>query len=101
MIGSSTTAPTSRNHWLAGGAAACQIEIEGGTISGYMLIPRPAKHTTNQPSAQRNGVESCFSESPRQKPQPNSATSNGAGAVSTMPGQPNQRWWNVGLSIGV
>ena len=42
-----TSAPTSRKLLLSGGAAACQIVTDGGTIKGHRLTPRPAKQRTH------------------------------------------------------
>lgn len=97
----STTAPTSRNAWLSGGAAASQMLMEGGTMAGNMLMPSPAKQRANQPSAHRNGESSSPRARPRQNRYASEASSTGTGLVRAMPGQPNQRAWKAGLSSGV
>ena len=41
MVGISTAAPTSTKSCDERGAAASQMVISGGTISGHMEMPRP------------------------------------------------------------
>ena len=35
------SAPTRAKPWLCGGAAAAQMDIEGGMMFGHRLMPRP------------------------------------------------------------
>ena len=41
MNGRMNSVPTSMKPWLCGGAAASQIEIDGGMMFGHRLMPRP------------------------------------------------------------